>query len=503
MSKDHNQGLNRDSSLSADTDKLKELSIRGGAVTLVTQGISYCITVASTVILARLLTPQDYGTVAMVTALTGFVSLFRDLGLSGATIQSRSISHDQASALFWINVGLGTLVMVTIMALAPIVAWFYQKPQLKLITVGLSFASFFNSLGTQHAALLNRQMRFRVLAYVQLPAMLAGFIAAVIVALLGGKYWALVANQVVSAIWNTAGLWVASGFRPSRPHRGIGVRQFVRFGANIAGFDLAYYFRDNMDQILVGRVWGAQQLGLYNRALALITLPLSNLRYPLGKVAFPAMSRLAEDPERYRSYYFKYSSLLAFVSMPLVAILFACSENIIRLFLGNQWLGAAELFRILALAGFLGPVASLRITVIMSSGHGKRLLRWGFVNTLAAIIAYVCGLPWGAKGVAIASCLAAYLTLHPLLVYAFKDTPVRTSDFYRSFIKPSLASIVMCILYMFTIKRFLQSSDIVVLAISVPFCLIVYLMIFYLLPGGRRSIIDFLSHISVLFRKQE
>jgi PST family polysaccharide transporter len=214
------------------------------------------------------------------------------------------------------------------------------------------------------------------------------------------------------------------------------------------------------------------------------------------------MSRLADDPGRYRSYYFKYSSLLAFVSMPLVAILYACADNIIRLFLGDQWLGAVELFRIMALAGFIYSVASLRITVIMSSGHGKRLLRWGLLNTLGAIAAYVCGLPWGAKGVAIASCLAAYLTLHPLLVYAFKDTPVRTSDFYNSIVKPGLASIGMCILYMLTIKRFLHASDLVVLVISVASCLIVYLALLYLLPGGKHSIIDFFSYISVLFRKQ-
>lgn len=501
MSQDQNQSLNEDSGLKTDTDNLKERSIRGGTVTLVTQAISTCITVASTVILARLLTPQDFGTVAMVLALTGFVSLFRDLGLSGATIQSRSISHDQASTLFWINVGLGVLVMVMIMASAPIVVWFYQKPQLKLVTIGLSFGSFFDSLGTQHAALLNRQMRFKALAYVRLPALLAGFLAAILVALWGGAYWALVANQLVSAACSTAGLWVTSGFRPHRPQRGTAIRQFMFFGANIAAFDLAHYFRDNMDQILVGRVWGAHQLGLYSRALSLLSLPLTNLRYPLGKVAFPAMSQLAENPRRYRSYYLKYSSLLAFVTMPLVAFFFACSENIIRLFLGSQWLGAVELFRILALTGFISSVASLRITVIMSSGQGSRLLRWGLLNTATAIVAYACGLPWGAKGVTIASCVASYLTLHPLLVYAFKGTPVRTSDFYHSVMKPGLASILMCILYMLTIGRVLQASDIGVLAISLPFCIMIYLVIFYLLPGGRQSLIDYWAYLTIFFRR--
>jgi O-antigen/teichoic acid export membrane protein len=488
-------------SLEADRKSLKELSIRGGVITLITQAFSYVISVGSTVILARLLTPQDYGTVAMVTALTAFVGLFKDLGLSGATIQSRSISRDQINSLFWINAGLGLFVMIVIMAFSPLVAWFYKKPELLLVTIGLSFSSFFNSLGTQHGALLNRQMRFKALAYVQLPAQVAGFISAIVVALLGGKYWALVANQVVTAICNTVGVWIASDFRPKRPRRGANVRKLVHFGAHIAGFDVAYYFRDNVDQILVGRVWGSLQLGLYNRALALLTLPLSSLRYPLNKVALPAMSQLVDDPQRYRSYYVKYASLLAFVSMPFIAVLFACSDSIIRLFLGPKWLGAVAIFRILALAGFISTVASLRTTVIISSGHGARLLRWGILNTIASVAGYAGGLPWGAKGVAIATCIVTYLTLHPLLIYAFKDTHVRLADFYQPLLKPSLASIVMCVLYLTAIKPFFHASDVLILMISIPLCFLLYLGLIFLFPGGRANISDYWSYINLLVRR--
>jgi O-antigen/teichoic acid export membrane protein len=501
MSQKQDRADEIDEIIVSKTDNLREQSIRGGAITLTTQAVTYGIQVASTVILARLLTPEDYGAVAMVAALTGFVSLFRDFGLSGAIVQSPSISKDQINALFWINAALGTLVMLAMMASAPLVASFYHRPELKLVTVGLSLTSFFNSLGTQHGALLHRQMRFKTLAYINLPALLAGFVAAVIVALSGGKYWALVANQVVAAIWCTAGLWIAAGFLPRRPRRGTGVRQFLRFGANILGFDLVFYVRDHVDQILVGRAWGAQQLGLYNRALTLLALPLANLRQPLNKVAFPAMSRLADNPERYRSYYIKYSSLLASVTMPLVAILYACSEYVIRLFLGAQWVGAAVLFKILALAGFVSAVASLRITIILSSGHGKKLLRWGILNMLVTVAAYLIGLPWGAKGVAIAYCVATYLALHPLLVYAVKDTPIRPADFYLSLYRPAIASIAMCVLYILTLKRFLIASDIVILALSVPFCLIIYLGIFCLMPGGKRDIIEYWHYLLTLIKR--
>ena len=496
-----NNNLSVDDRFNLNSSNIKELSIRGGAITLTTQVISQCITVASVVILARLLTPEDYGTVAMVTAITGIVTLFRELGLSGATVQSKTITHDQISTLFWINVGLGTLITLIIAASGPFIARFYDKPELIWVTVGISFTSLFSCLGTQHGALLRRHMRFKAIAVIQISALFAGFVTAVFVALSGGTYWALVANTVVAALCNSAGLWIASDFRPGLPSRSADIRKFIHFGVSVVGFDIAYYFRDNVDKILIGRVWGAHQLGLYSKAFSLLALPIQNLRYPLGRVAFPAMSRLQNEPERFRGYFIKYCSFLAFASMPLVSILYLCSENIIRVFLGEQWLGAIELFRILAIAGFIQTVATLRTTVIMASGHSKRLWRWGLYNAASTVIAFIFGLPWGAKGMAIAYCIVNYVMLHPMLLYAVKDTPVRPVDFYRSIVYPFLASITMCALYLLVLADFLKMSDIIVLSIAVPSCAIIYLAIFYLLPGGKQRFKDYREYVGIMFRR--
>jgi len=498
--RDSNQDL-MDTSVGEDTVNLKERSIRGGTTTLTSQITMTGISLVSVVILARLLTPKDYGLIAMVTSITGFVNLFNEMGLSSATVQKRNITEEQINALFWINAGLGTLIMLIILALSPALAWFYGKSQLILVTMAFSLNSFIIGLGTQHGALLIKQMRFGTLAIVQISALVAGCVTAIAVALSGGAYWALVSSTLVTSALNTAGLWVTSNFHPSLPRRGKGVSQLLGFGANVAGFNIFNYFHRNMDNILIGRVWGAHQLGLYNKAYELVMLPIRNLRYPLNRVAFPAMSKIQNDPVRFRSYFIKYCSILAFLSMPFITFLFVCSENVIRLLLGDQWLGAAELFRILAIVGLIQPVTSLRQTVIMASGHAKRLFRWGIYNAIATVISFICGLPWGAKGVAIAYSLGSYLILHPSLMYAFKDTPVRTIDFYCSVAKPALASIVMAMLYMLAIGPLQQTSDIFILAISLPFCTITYLTVFYLLPGGRRSLIEYWTYLSILFRR--
>lgn len=501
MTHDHTKQLVGDNRITGPTADLKELSIKGGGITLAHQIASTGITLVSVVILARLLTPEDYGMVAMVISITGFIQLFNNLGLSSATIQHQEITKDQVSAFFWINAGLGALITLLIAASAPAIAWFYNQSQLMYITLAFSTNALLIGLGTQHGALLTRQMRFGILALINLTALLAGFGVAVAMALSGWSYWALVASSLLTNAWNTTGLWLACGFRPGFPRTGSSIGKLVRFGVNVAAFDVVTYLVRNVDNVLIGRVWGAHQLGLYNKAYELMMMPLRNLRVPLNKVAFPAMSQLKNDTKRYRTYFTKYCSILAFTSMPAVAILFVCSENIIHLLLGERWAGAAELFAILAFGGFIEPVASLRQTVIISSGHSKRLFRWGLYNSAALITAFACGLPWGAKGVAVAYSVANYLILHPSLLYAFKDTTVQPIDFYRSVAKPCIASFVMALLYFLTIPALNITHDTYILLIAIPYCIIVYILIYFLLPGGRQELKEYFIYLQIVFNR--
>jgi PST family polysaccharide transporter len=166
--------------------------------------------------------------------------------------------------------------------------------------------------------------------------------------------------------------------------------------------------------------------------------------------------------------------------------------------LGDRWIGAIEIFSILAIAGFIQCVASLRTTVIMSSGHGSRLFKWGLCNAIVTILGFMCGLPWGPKGIAISYCISNYLILHPSLVYAFRDTPIRVRDFYSSVSKPFLASIVVCIVYMFTLGTMKQISDVYMLALSLPFCIFIYITVFCLLPGSRQNLRDYWAYIIIM-----
>ena len=482
---------------------IKLLSIRGGAISLISQGIMLTIGMASTVILARLLTPKDFGMIAMVAAITGFAQIFSGLGLSTSTIQRENINHSQVSTIFWINVAASAVIMLCIALLSPIIAWFYGTPQLTLVTLALSVTSLFGGLAVQHRALLNRKMRFTAIAAVEIIAMVIGISTAIYAAMHNFLYWALVINNIVSSIALAFGFWLVSGWLPSLPVRGAGVRSILNFGINITGFNVVNYFSRNLDNILIGRFCGASSLGLYSKAYNLLMLPITNLRDPLNAILLPALSSFQKDSKQYRSYYKKYISIVAFISMPLIVFLFICSENIIILVLGKQWLGVSRIFEILAIAAIIQPAASSRGTILLSLGRGQRYFRWGLFNAAATVISFIIGISWGAVGVATAYVFENYLILYPSLCYVYRDTPIRVSDFFGSIMTPAILSLIMGFSGIILKTYLVEKSDFVVILSSFLVCTTVYFLGWVVIPGGRGRLRGYFSYGALLFSKNK
>jgi O-antigen/teichoic acid export membrane protein len=498
-----NAGIAAKPSISAlfDTEHLKTdlkaRSVRGGAATFLGQGASFFIRTASTVVLARQLTPADFGLVAMVTVVTEFAALFKDLGLSMATIQKPTITHTQVSVLFWVNVGISALVAVLTMALAPAVAWFYGDPRLTLITVVLAASFVFGGLTVQHQALLTRQMRFLALAGIQTSAILLGVIAAIVAAALGAGYWSLVFMQLVMAFSNMAGAWLLCRWRPGWPVRRSGAREMVAFGAHLTGSGIMNYFARNLGHVLIGRFCGSTTLGLYSKAYGLLLLPIAYIRGPLMAVTIPALSRIQDEAERYRSYYGKMVLLLSFLSMPLVAFLAVCSRSVIHLLLGDQWVEAGRMFQVLALTAFIQPVWSTSGAVMVSVGHSGRFLRFGIINGVVMIASFLIGIHWGALGVAVAYAIGSYATLFPLLSYAFAGSPVSIGTFVKGIERPFVASLAMVVPLVLVQSQLGARSDVVVIGCSLVVGLLGYFGTWLLIPGGASLLREFLSYTSL------
>jgi PST family polysaccharide transporter len=480
---------------------LKGRSIRAGMASMFGQGAKFVVRTGSTVVLARLLTPEDFGLIAMVAVVTNFVAMFQDMGLSMATIQRAEVNHAQISTLFCVNSAVGIGLAVLTAGLAPAVAWFYGEPRLTAVTLVSATAFIFGGLAIQHRALLKRHMRFAALAVIEVMAVSAGVAAAVVAALLGAGYWSLVFMPLASATTVAIGAWTASGWRPGWPCRCSGVRSMLAFGGNILGFDVINYFARNLDNVLVGRFCGSAVLGLYSKAYGLLMLPITQIREPLNSVAVPALSRVQDDPEKYVRYYIKLAQLLASISMPLVVFLAVCSKSVVTLVLGSQWVGTSRIFQILAVAAFVQPVAGTRSTVLITSGQSGRYLKFGLFNSAAIVLSFVIGIRWGAIGVATAYTVANYVVLFPSLWYCSRHTPVSVADFLKAIAHPTVASLSMAAVVFLVYSFINEQTHIVILCVCFVIGVAVYLLTWVLLPGGVRLLRDLRSYIVLVLRR--
>ncbi len=485
---------------------LKGHAVRSGAVTMTSQAVQFVLQLGSTMVLARLLTPSDFGLVAMVVALTHFAALFKDLGLSTATIQRAEINHGQVSSLFWVNVGISLLTTVIVAAAAPLIASFYQEPRLLPITLILSSTFLMGGLAVQHQALLRRQMQFKRLAVVQI---LSGALSVAMAILLAWfwrdtdhAYMALIWMQVVRALALVIGLWMSCFWIPGPPVRGSGVRSMLSYGADVTGFNLMNYWARNLDRILIGKYCGSAQLGLYAKAYQFLIFPINQLRAPIFSVATPVLSSLQNDREGYRRYMQRIMSILAFFSMPMMAYAFVYVHHIVQVLLGSQWGDAVPIFRILAFAAFIQPVASTRGLALVTLGLSRRYLYYGSILSVCMILTLIIGVQWKTIGVAAAYTISHYLLLFPTLYYCFRGTPLSIGLFMRAILRPVISSVILAVVLTVTLRFFEQMpSLLLIIPTSLVFSVAVYLLTFALLPSGRKERVGYVGYIRH-FRKK-
>lgn len=481
-----------------DMNDLKKRAVKGGALTISSRLLMVMIQISSIVILSRLLSPKDFGLIAMVTAITAFMGIFRDMGLSTAVIQKKDLQYDQINMLFWLNTSIGAALTCLTLALAPIISGFYHRPELQPVVMLLATTFVVASVGAQHAALLQRDLNLKPKVIADITGAALTLIVSIVMAYQGYGFWSLAWGMVIGAFATTVLYFKGSSFMPSRPKVVKGTRELINFGANVTIFEIFNYFHRNLDNILIGRVWGPLVLGLYSRAYQLMMLPISSLREPINAIALPVLSRLQDEPERYKAYYKNIATLLAFLSMPLMMFLIVNAENIILLALGKEWLSVIPIFQLLGLSGFIQAVASLRGLVLLSLGLSKKYVMWGIVNTIAVCLGFLVGIQWGAEGVAWSYAIVNYIILYPSLWYFFKGTPLKPIDFFIPILVPAIASIGAAIISFGIMKIIIFEFFLLHLFISGCVFLSTFLFLVMILPNGMSTLKKFRSLLEVI-----
>ncbi len=422
---------------------LKGRSVRGGLVNLTSQGAQFLIQSTATIVLARLLTPADFGLVAMVATVTSLGQAFADLGLSEATIQRKEINDDQVSVLFWINVAIGLGLTLLTVALAPVLAKFYRDPRLINITLLLSLTFLIGGLRVQPDALLKRQMRFSSLAVRDVASYGLAVPVAITMAWRGASYWALVALPLTLNLTQMALSWLMVNWRPGLPRRDAHVGSMIAFGGNVA----ASYFLINVsrsaDNVLIGWYWGAGPLGLYSRAYNLLMLPVRLLSASAVSVAIPAFSR---------THYLRAVNLIMWISAPVFGFLFVAAKPVIVMILGNQWREAAPVFQILAISALGQLLLESTIWLFVSRGQSKQLLKLLLVISPIIVGSFAIGLPFGIKGVALSGSLVLLSILPWMLKFTFRGTTLTLQRLGRALLYPVSLGLVVVFLAAFALR---------------------------------------------------
>ena len=464
--------------------EVRRKAIRGGMAKLCGQGVLLGLRLLFLVVMARLLDPADFGIVAMVTVVTGIYELFATAGLSAATVQRATITDEQLSSLFWVNLLVGVALGVLCLVTAPILVAFYHEPRLTWIAAALAVGFVVAGAGVQHMALLQRQMRYGLLAAIEILANVASIAVGLLLAFFGFGYWALVATSVVLRAVMTLSVWLATSWMPGRPHSAPEIHALLRFGATITANNFVIYTGYNFEKALVGRVWGADALGLYGRAFQIVDIPSANLMSAVGGVAFSALSRIQDDPARIKRYFLKGYSILNAMTIPTTMFCAMFAEEIILVVLGPKWVEATTIYRVLTptilVFGMINPTGWL----LQSTGLQMRSLQIALVVAPVVIMACIIGLPYGANGVACGFSAAMVLLLIPQLTWALHKTAVSVRDVFLAVWRPFVAGTVAAAVA-FAIAGFLKQEPLVHLIIGGGVMTLCYAWLLMFVLGQR------------------
>lgn len=396
---------------------------RGGVVTVAGQAVRLVLQFASLAVLARLLSPSAFGYVAMVMAIVGIAELVREFGLSKAAVQAPVLSRGQRDNLFWLNTGLGVVLSAIVFATAPLVAAFYGEPVLDPVTRSLAAVFLLNGFAAQFRASLQRDLRFTILAVFETLGPAVGLAGAVVVALLGGSYWALVVQQLVTTVVVTIGPACAAGWWPGLPRRAESIRPMIGYGGSLFGTQALTYIGNNVDTVVIGMTVGPTAAGLYNRVFQLVKLPVSQLNAPVARVALPVLARIQDEPDRYARYLLRGQLVLLNLLVPALALAWAVAEPLILVVLGDSWNDAVPIFSLLVLGGVFQAIGFVQNWVFTSSGKTGQQLRLNLVTRPVFVLAVLVGSMWGVVGVAAGYALTAALQWPVALWWAGRAMP--------------------------------------------------------------------------------
>jgi PST family polysaccharide transporter len=386
---------------------LTQTSLRGMRWAALSQLLAQVAMYGSFIVLARILTPAEYGTVALATMAVGFVAILNELGMAAALIQRQDLKPGHLHAAFVSNMAVGLTLAAGMFLAAPAIAAFFKNAEVAPLLQCLALGFPIVALNVVPRALMEKALRFKALGAVEAGAAIANGGLAIGLALSGFGVWSLVYGTLTGYFVQLIAVWAVSGFKPGTRFSGTEFKELFSFGASVLGTRLFSYFNGNVDTMIVGRVLGAAPLGVYSLAYKLVTMPMLKVSHVVLRVAYPAFARMQHDDEALRRNYMRLTSTLALLIFPLLAGMAVLAPELITTVFGPKWLPAAQVTQILCLVGaFKAMVCSIG-TIFLCKGRPDIELKLNIYGAIKLPIFLIVGSHWGVTGVATAYLLSS------------------------------------------------------------------------------------------------
>lgn len=474
---------------------LRRVAQAGLFATLAAQSVTFLAQFATQLVLARLLFPRDFGLVALCTPIAAFVAMIADFGLSQTVIQKPALDADDASFLFWVNLAVAFASMLAICAIAPAAVLFFRKPELGALLCAYGGLLFVRRLSAIPLALLRRRLRFITVAANDVASTLTLSAAALAAAAGGAGYWAILYGQLAASVMSLILAVSAARWRPGPPRRVGGVRAKLGFGANLTGFSVVSYFSRNLDNLLIGRVWGVRELGFYDYSYRLLQLPLGRVARPIGSVALPVLSRLRARRAQYCEAFLKFVEGTAILVFPAMAFALVASQDLVADLLGPRWHAVWPVFSILGLGAFPGLMTHFVGWLFISQGRAREMRRIATVTAAFYVAGFLIGLSWGIEGVAVAYTAVTMGRAPFVWRKATRYGPVRLGHFLSS-AAPLLASAAATFAAIYLLHRAFRGP--VALAAEFVLAYPVFLCAMSMMRTGRTAVTGTLGSLAQL-----
>jgi O-antigen/teichoic acid export membrane protein len=477
-----------------NNNNFKKTAIRSGGITIFTRMSTQLIQTFTVFVLARIVTPKDFGLVAMATSVINFFLFFNDMGLTDAIIQQKEINHEQVNALFWISQAVSTVLTLFLIFISPFISWIYKEPELTLIFIISSLIYFISGASSQHRALLKRNMDFKSLAIIEFSSVSISSILSVILALNGWTYWALAIRPIINFSIIFVLSWILCQWRPGMPSRNSNITHLLKFGFNSMITFFIVSITQNMDKTLIGWKYGKESLGFYSRAYYLADIPTNQLSSSLYHVSVSTLSKLREEPDKFRRYYINAISTISFIGMPISAFLVIMCKEIIYILLGPQWGMAATILSIFGLGTGIQLLNSTNSWLHVSLGRPDRWFRWNLIYSSIMIISFIIGLFFNVTGVAIGYICVLFLLTFPALKYAGKPINLRISEILFVIWRYLVCAFLTGVFTLFLFNKYiLFPNQIIRLIVSLPLFIIIYLILISIFHMSFKPITNFIS----------